>query len=89
MTTASYFGYTPGDWWADDRGHIHNDPIGSVKVAKVDGANVAQAIANARLISSAPDLLEALIELRDWYLVNTGMPAVKANAAISKVRGLA
>ena len=52
--------HTEGNWWADDHQHIHNDPIGSVKVAKVSGANFDEAKANARLISAAPDLLEAL-----------------------------
>jgi hypothetical protein len=39
--------------------------------------------ANANLIAAAPLLLDALQELRDWYRDNTGLPASKANAAIS------
>ena len=39
---------------------------------------------NARLISAAPELLSALIELRDWYEEFTKMPACAANAAIAK-----
>ena len=43
--------------------------------------------ANARLVASAPELLLALIELRDWYSEHTGLPAVSANAAIAKATG--
>lgn len=43
--------------------------------------------ADARLIAAAPELLEALVELRDWYSEHTGMPAVAANAAIAKAKG--
>ncbi|MCG6540211.1 hypothetical protein MCB86_09000 [Pseudomonas sp. KSR10] len=50
---------------------------------------VTESMANAQLIAAAPDLLEALIELRDWYAEHTGMPAARANAAIAKARGTA
>jgi hypothetical protein len=40
--------------------------------------------ADAYLIQAAPELLTALIELRDWYEDHTGLPACAANAAISK-----
>ena len=43
--------------------------------------------ANANLISAAPDMLTALIELRDYYKDMTGLPAAKANAAINKALG--
>jgi len=40
--------------------------------------------ANARLITAAPELLAALVELRDLYTELTGLPAAAANAAIAK-----
>lgn len=43
--------------------------------------------ANARLIAAAPRLLSALIEMRDWYADNVGLPACKANAAIADAIG--
>ena len=43
----------------------------------------------ARLVAAAPDLLEALKELRDWYKDATGLPACRANAAIAKAEGKA
>lgn len=44
--------------------------------------------ADARLIAAAPDMLAALVELRDWYAEHTGLPAVSANAAITKATGV-
>lgn len=46
-----------------------------------------QVEANAQLIAAAPDLLEALIELADWYKEYTGLPPIAANAAIAKATG--
>lgn len=48
---------------------------------------VAERDANAHLISAAPELLTALIELRDWYAEHTKLPACNANAAIAKAIG--
>ena len=42
---------------------------------------------DAHLISAGPEMLEALKELRDWYLEHTGLPACNANAAIAKATG--
>lgn len=42
---------------------------------------------DAALIGAAPDMFEALVELRDWYAEHVGLPAVKANAAIAKATG--
>ena len=55
----------------------------------VTGRSYDEARANARLIAAAPELLEALKELRDWYRENVGLPACKANAAIAKAEGRA
>lgn len=53
---------TPGPWWADGI-EVLNDPIGSVKVAKVSGANHGEAKANARLIARAPEMRDLLLKL--------------------------
>ena len=53
----------------------------------VRGRTPEEAMANARLIAAAPDLLEALIELRNFYIEMTGLPPVAANAAIAKAKG--
>ena len=42
---------------------------------------------DAVLIAALPKILEALVELRDWYAEYTGLPAVKANAALSAATG--
>lgn len=56
-------------------------------LAEVRDCGSGDVIANARLIASAPELLAALVELRDWYEEHTGLPAVSANAAIAKAFG--
>lgn len=50
-------------------------------------ASWAENEANANLFAAAPELLEALMELRDWYTEHTRLPACKANAAIAKATG--
>ena len=42
---------------------------------------------DARAIAALPDVIDALIELRDWYVDHTGLPACNANAAIAKATG--
>ena len=86
------FKHTPGPW--------HHGQKNKRSVFGKDGWRVAdcgtafsksddEMEANARLIAAAPDLLEALKELRDWYRENVGLPACKANAAIDKAEGRA
>ncbi len=83
--------HTPGPWYLNnDCVHIRN----GVTVQPVTHHMDAQGIADAQLISAAPDLLEALrFLLSDWIAINgdrlTGsrVPAEKAIAAISKAEG--
>lgn len=42
---------------------------------------------DAHLIAAAPDLLDALMDLADWYREHTGLPPTAANAAIAKATG--
>ena len=56
-------------------------------LAEVRDCGSGDVVANAMLISAAPELLVALVELRDWYAEHTGLPAVSANAAIDKAVG--
>ena len=53
----------------------------------IHGRTEKEEMANARLIAAAPDLLEALIELRSFYIETTGLPPVAANKAIAKAKG--
>lgn len=39
------------------------------------------------LAAAAPELLDALMELADWYKEYTGLPPIAANAAIAKATG--
>lgn len=56
---------TPGDWWADDRGDLHSDPMGSVRVAsRVDGHSPEERTANRRLIEASRELAEEVLRLR-------------------------
>ncbi len=98
--------HTPGPWHigldgmsivADAGDSPHGIPIrpcvATVK-RRLDGTE-----ANARLIATAPDLLEALQEYLDWHRANFALPsgnledpdqtalAKKGSAAIAKARG--
>jgi hypothetical protein len=57
----------------------------SLKMA-INSANARQA-ETEHAMRQRDELLEALVELRDWYLENTGLPAAKANGAIAAVKG--
>lgn len=63
-------------------GYPEEDDDGGVR-----GKTPEEALANAHLIAAAPELLEALIELRNFYIEMTGLPPVAANAAIAKAKG--
>ena len=88
--------HTPGPWsWEEVRAY-HTSYI--IRGGKL-GNKIAQSFnwqdkgfdisskSNARLIAAAPDLLEALIELRSFYIEMTGIPPVAANKAIAKAKG--
>lgn len=93
--------HTPGPWEVAEAGswkggkrtsteYFVRRPGDDVAIASdiIDPANDdAPSEANARLIAAAPDLLEALIELRNFYIEMTGLPPVAANAAIAKAKG--
>ena len=90
--------HTPGPWaviYDTDITGTECDPangcVGSVDVAHVYLRTVpGKSEANARLIASAPDLLEALILLVagiENAVSPTFMPLVKARAAIAKAEG--
>ena len=82
--------HTPGPWrYCKTNGSpTHGEHViaGSKPgyLAEVRDCGSGDVGANARLIAAAPELLAALVELRDWYTEHTGLPAVAANAAIAK-----
>ena len=84
--------HTKGPWEAADRGD-YSDLDGSSRVILGDDRRIAivqhkgdeEDEANARLIAAAPDMLEALEEIRRmWGLI--WMPG-RAREAIAKARG--
>lgn len=85
--------HTPGPWrYCKTNGSpTHGEHvIAGAKpgyLAEVRDCGSGDVVANAMLISAAPELLVALVELRDWYAEHTGLPAVSANAAIDKAVG--
>src|SRR5690554_3912653 len=92
----SKFKGTPGPWIVDgtvirgDADHIGRtvSVACTLNVAWPYGRRaIKEQPYNARLIAAAPDLLEALIELADWYREHTGLPPTAANAAIAKALG--
>ena len=80
--------HTPGPWFArKDPNALDNDDwcVGTGP-ENIDKVAVCSAW-DAHLIAAAPDLLAALKELRNWYRERIGLPALEANAAISKATG--
>ena len=80
--------HTPGPWFArKDPNALDNDDwcvcTGPENIDKVAVCSAR----DAHLIAAAPDLLDALKELRNWYQEHIGLPARAANAAISKATG--
>ena len=63
--------HTQGPWFASGR-YIgtfnHKSAIGECRSASGCWSDDEPASANARLIAAAPELLEALMELAEWYL---------------------
>jgi len=91
-------GFTPGPWAverADDAYCIAN--VGNLVIMPCGGkVKHDNAEADARLIASAPDLLEALemiVAEADSYTARTGKPVYnwldQARAALAKARGTA
>ena len=102
--------HTPGPWWLGrDPSHFGSltsitggsDSTGGIRsVAEVGGLDIDEAEANARLISAAPDMLEALHDVLRYCVTPSGLPdknkgrtpeqdaaMAKAKAAIAKAEG--
>lgn len=98
---------TPGPWDVDDNGHFYDITAGRATVGNVcssmswfdnDIHRGPVAMANANLIAAAPELLEALRQLRDYVedmhaakyggdWVDESHPMSLARAAIAKALG--
>ncbi len=79
--------HTPGPWFYEKPFFVttNHHAICRMKNTLRDDTE-----ANARLISAAPDLLEALMDLTTLYEISSGRDPVfvsKARAAIAKARG--
>ena len=83
--------FTPGPWHVrlgEDYYHVH----GEVQVALVENWTVEDPRGNARLIASAPEMLEALrvclTELEDWNLTHEASEGQElARELLAKVEG--
>lgn len=80
--------HTPGPWSVERHPHSGHPLVageGEYVVADCGNGEIETASeeANARLIAAAPELLEALISLRD-FLRGNGTKSARADAAISK-----
>jgi hypothetical protein len=76
--------HTPGPWWASGL-EVGTVPMMDIKVARVSGATLDEARANARLIAAAPAMLEALEKISSETAA-TWVQDV-ANEAIAKATG--
>ena len=80
--------HTPGPWFARKDPNALDDDDWCVGTGPENIDKVAVCSAwDAHLIAAAPDLLDALKELRGWYQEHIGLPACAANAAIAKATG--
>jgi len=94
--------HTPGPWFAHDFSGVNDDTVTpcdfAVSCTTPDHLTVAtmgmgangtreEWEANARLISAAPDLLEALEEILGWQTLCPIDLYEQARAAIKKARG--
>jgi hypothetical protein len=90
--------HTPGPWSLSDETQrdglrsklIHGMPEGMLAIVRVEHQGRYYGDANARLIVAAPDLLEALKQLHERYVMaigNEGPEAMAARLAISKAEG--
>ena len=89
MSTSTKF--TEGPWHMDSEGGVCGGFRGDETVVdNVSGSSPNEAVANARLIAAAPELLEALHRIVEW--VDAGCdPSQKsieaARAALAKAEG--
>jgi hypothetical protein len=81
-------GHTPGPWeiagpngYGDIDGHRVRDPRGYILAVAIGDVPELSPEANARLIASAPDLLEALKELRDRLQAFVGALALTTDCS--------
>ena len=88
--------FTPGPWTVEkhEKSTVSMGGQCVIVAPAPDGASYGEQVANAALISAAPELLEALRDLRGWAnIVEThpqyGRLAKKVNAAIAKAQGVA
>jgi hypothetical protein len=75
--------FDPYPWNQNGPGRSHCPEV----MYPCDDGSWVSADAARRLERQRDELMEALVELRDWYLENTGLPAAKANGAIAAVKG--
>lgn len=85
--------FTPGEWKITEEMEsltIHTDKINIAEVLQMD-IEYEEGKANALLIASSPDILDALIACREWFEKHSkdyeiGSPNcfIKAKAAIDK-----
>jgi hypothetical protein len=86
--------HTPAPWQVSPYGNITSKSLVVAKVEQMPGNYESEKLANARLISAAPDLLSALeFLLADYIAINGGklagssVPADKAREALRKAKG--
>ena len=100
MTGMSDSKHTPGPWSVSDETTrdglrsklIHGMPEGMLAIVRVEHQGRYYGDANARLIAAAPDLLHALLCLKDWVEDHAVKPLEisemqTAIAAITKAEG--
>jgi hypothetical protein len=77
--------FTPGPWQARKK-LVHVEGKGTVALVHNPWNNEGEREANARLIAAAPELYEALIEIREFSALSNAS-ASRIDALLAKARG--
>lgn len=79
--------HTPGPWMVRSTGSVGTDNMMVANVYPMEDQNLEEHDANARLISAAPELLDALLGVVEYTALFDDFTQAAMRAAIAKATG--